>query len=248
MEVVVSNIFGTLSSAPDNTIIDKIYKYLASILSDFNGKIDENENSMTNRLCKILSSKKPSEYPFFFHHQNLENDKKNTSTDFAVFGTFAYAQENNIDDNDFPSLIKFEAKRLDSGLPAQREKEYVHGEYANGKCLKNSGGIERFKNGRHGKDVTNAGLIGYIQTNTPIYWLEKINSWIEGQIQCASNDNLIWQKTDLLTLTNQNARLSIYSSIAHRISGDNIYLKHFWIDISNKKKTLQFSTKKIFTI
>ena len=235
MEVIRSNIFGTLSSAPDNTIIDKIYKYLASILSDFNGKVDENENVMTNRLCKSLNTKKPPEYPFFFHHQNLENDKKNTSTDFAVFGTFGYAQENNIDDNDTPSLIKIEAKRLDSGLPARREKEYVHGEYANGKCLKNSGGIERFKNGRHGDDVTNAGLIGYIQTDTPIYWLEKINCWIEEQIQCASNNSLIWQKTDLLTLLHQNVHLSIYSSIAHRKCGDNIYLKHFWIDISKNE-------------
>jgi len=244
MKAIVNSTFGILSSVPDNTIIDKIYNYLTSILFDFNGKIDENENSMTNRLCKTLSSKKPPEYPFFFQHQHIEDEKENTSTDFAVFGTFAYAQENNIDEDDAPSLIKFEAKRLDSGLPTRRKKEYVCGEYANGKCKINSGGIERFKNGRHGKDVVNAGIIGYIQTDTLIYWLEKINSWIEEQIQCASDDRLIWKETDLLTLINQNAHLSIYSSIAHRIYGDNIYLRHFWIDILKNENERYFVQKR----
>lgn len=39
--------------------------------------------------------------------------------------------------------------------------------------LENSGGIERFKNGRHGKDVVNAGIIGYIQTDSPAYWIQR---------------------------------------------------------------------------
>lgn len=235
MEMTGDNTFGILSSAPDNAIINNVYTCLALILSDFNGKKDENENVMTNRLCKTLNSKKPSEYPFFFHHQNLEDEKENTSTDFAAFGTFAYAQENDFDNDDSPSLIKFEAKRLDSGLPAHRKKEYVCGEYTNGKCSKNTGGIERFKNGRHGKDVVNAGIIGYIQTDSPTLWLEKVNSWIEEQIQNASDDRLIWQKADLLTFINQNVYLSVYSSTAHRIYGDEIELRHFWIDISKNK-------------
>lgn len=232
MEEVINSTFGTLSSAPDNAIINNIYNYLASILFDFKGAHDENENTITNRLCKTLSSKKPSEYPFYFHHQNSESGKENTSTDFAVFGTFAYAQENSIEDDDSPSLIKFEAKRLDSGLPTHRKKEYVCGEYVNGECLKNSGGIERFKNGRHGKDVAHAGIIGYIQTDSPALWHEKVNSWVEEQIQRASDSGLIWQEADMLTLINQKTPLSIYSSVAHRIYGDRINLKHFWIDIS----------------
>jgi len=130
MGEAVNNTFGTLSSAPDKTIINIIYDYLSIILSGFKGKNDENENAMTNRLCKALNSKRPSVYPFFFHHQNLEDERENTSTDFAVFGTFAYAQENHLDE-DSPSLIKFEAKRLNSQLPKKREKEYVCGEYEN---------------------------------------------------------------------------------------------------------------------
>lgn len=233
-EATNNNSFGILSSAPDNTIINKIYDYLSYILFSFRGENDENENAITNRLCKNLNYQKPPEYPFFFHHQNLENDKENTSTDFAVFGTFAYGQENNIESHNPSSLIKFEAKRLHSKQPKQREKEYVCGEYINGICSKNSGGIERFKNGRHGKDVLNAGIIGYIQSDSPKHWLQKVNFWVNEQIQSASDSKLIWQKSDLLVLDSQDSILSCYFSVSRRIYGDDINLRHFWVNLSNE--------------
>ena len=232
MGETTNNTFGTLSSAPDNTIITTIYNYLSSILSSFKGKNNENENAITNRLCKTLMAKKPAEYPFFFHHQNIEDEKENTSTDFAVFGTYAYAQENDIDDDDSPSLIKFEAKRLNSKLPKHREKEYVCGEYSGGKCTKNSGGIERFKNGRHGKDVINAGIVGYLQTDSPKHWLQKVNDWIKEQVANPSNTELIWNNNDELSLDSQTGTFSDYSSLSSRIFRDEIRLKHFWVDIS----------------
>lgn len=82
---IMDNTYGALSSAPDNAIIDNIYDYVTLILSGFKGKRNENENTLTNKLCKTLNSKRPSEYPFFFHHQNLEDDKENTSTDLLAF-------------------------------------------------------------------------------------------------------------------------------------------------------------------
>ncbi|WP_437918753.1 hypothetical protein [Sphingobacterium sp. LRF_L2] len=226
------NTYGTLSSAPDNTIITTIYSYVSSILLSFKAKNDENENTITNRLCKSLNSRKPTEYSFHFHHQNLESDKENTSTDFAVFGTYAFAQENNIEDDDSPSLIKFEAKRLNSTLPSKREKEYVCGEYDGDKCLKNSGGIERFKNGRHGKDVVHAGIIGYVQSDTPKHWFVKVNTWIQEQISTPNNATLTWAAKDILVPDSENETLSSYLSTSVRVFGDEINLRHFWIDIS----------------
>lgn len=232
MGEMTNNTFGTLSSAPDNTIIATIYNYLSSVLSSFRGENDENENAITNRLCKTLMAKKPAEYPFFFHHQNIEDEKENTSTDFAVFGTYAYAQENDIEDDDSPSLIKFEAKRLNSKLPKHREKEYVRGEYSGEKCIKNSGGVERFKNGRHGKDVINAGIVGYLQTDSPKHWYQKVNEWIKEQVTSPSDSKLTWKNKDALSLDSQTGTFSEYSSSSYRIFGDEIHLKHFWIDIS----------------
>ena len=232
MEKTFDNTFGKLSSAQDHTIVNKIFEYIVITLSTLDAKIDENENTITNRLCKCLNSRKPCEYPFYFHHQNKENTKEETSTDFAVFGTSAYAQDHNIWSDDYPALVKFEAKRLSSKLPKNREKEYVHGEYRERICISNSGGIERFKNGRHGRDVTYAGLIGYIQTDSSAYWFRKVNEWIQEQIKSASDSNLVWKKEDLLVEDYAKGTLSCYSSVSGRLYGDNVNLKHLWIDFT----------------
>src|SRR5690554_3017928 len=155
MGFVSDNSFGKLTDAKEDTIINKIFAFVSSILTRVVAGKDENENTLTNRLCKALNATKPPELPFFFQHQNIENTKVGTSTDFAVFGTVAYAENHDVvDDEVFVSLVKFEAKRLSSALASNREKEYVHGEYVGGKRVKNNGAIERFKNGRHGIDVS----------------------------------------------------------------------------------------------
>ncbi len=230
MSSASNHTFGTLSSAPDGSIIDHIFAHVRSVLMEFKAKSDDNENAITNKLCKALEFKKPPEYPYFFHHQNIEDETENTSTDFAAFGTFAYAQETGLEDLDnAPALIKFEAKRLSTAIPKKREREYVIGEYENGTQIKNSGGIERFKNERHGKDVTHAGMIAYIQTDTFSNWLTKINSWISDEIKKPSDVQLTWQDADLLSSSRVAATVSEYRSISVRLSGRTITLRHLWV-------------------
>ena len=226
----INQTFGSLSSAPDGSIIEHIFEYITIIATELKFTADQNENSITNSLCKTLEFKKPASSPYYFHHQNIENDVENTSTDFAVFGTFAYATANDLDLNESPSLIKFEAKRLSCSLPKQREKEYVIGEYEVKKRTKNSGGIERFKNGRHGKDVENACIIGYVQSDTFPLWMGKINDWISAEITTAHDITLNWDLNDLLKEVNVNEKLALYKSIAKRVAGDMIQLRHLWIN------------------
>lgn len=234
MSSVSNHTFGTLSSAPDGSIVNHIFAHVRSVMLEFKVKSDENENAITNKLCKALEFKKPPEYPYFFHHQNIENETENTSTDFAVFGTFAYAQEAGLEDrDDAPALIKFEAKRLSSAIPQKREKEYVIGEYENDAQIKNSGGIERFKNERHGKDVTHAGMIGYVQTDTFSDWLTKINSWISDEIKKPSDARLTWKDDDLLSLSQAFTAVSEYRSISVRLSGRTVALRHLWVNAAN---------------
>lgn len=228
MEYISNNTFGNLSSAPDGKIVEKILGYITSVLIEFEGGADENENSITNRLCKSLNFKKPPEYPFFFHHQNLEDSTLNTSTDFAAFGTYAYAQIEKQKGENFP-LIKFEAKRLSSTLPRKRKREYVIGEYGQGKQLKNSGGIERFKNTKHGKDVNHAGIIGYVQTDSFNYWIDKINSWIKDEINMPHDPELIWDDDDLLVLPWERSKLCGYSSAPKRKNLPKLNLFHLWV-------------------
>lgn len=232
MSRMESNTFGILSSAGDGSIVNCIFNYVTNILKVFKGGKNENENGLTNSLCKTLEFKKPSEYPFFFHHQNIENNKTNTSTDFAVFGTYAYVQQNHhTSSQEAPALIKFEAKRLTNKLPKNREKEYVIGEYKLGEITRNSGGLERFKNGRHGKDVVHAGIIGYVQSDSFTYWFDKINNWIEGEIENPHDKSLCWDGGDLLTMIQSENNLSEYFSKPKRKQNDIINIRHLWVNL-----------------
>lgn len=232
MSLIINNTFGSLSSASDGSIVEHIFSYVSTILHDFKVTKDENENGITNRLCKMLEFKKPPEYPFFFHHQNIECAKQNTSTDFAVFGTYSYVQQLDVADNEkAPALIKFEAKRLINNLPKRREREYVIGDYKKGKQIRNSGGIERFKNGRHGKDVNYAGIIGYIQSDSFSVWKEKIDRWIHDEICSPHDHSLTWDNDDLLRFIKSESNIHVCISIPKRKSGCSIKLMHFLVDL-----------------
>lgn len=222
--------FGTLSSAPSGGAVRHIFAHVREVLKDFKTSLTDNENALTDKLCKALEFKKPAEFPYFFHHQNIENERENTSTDFAAFGTYAYAETVGLEDLDTaPPLIKFEAKRLSAQLPRKREREYVTGEYEERVQTKNSGGIERFKNERHGKDVSWAGMIGYLQTGTAAEWLTRINSWINDEINSPQDPRLIWSVADQLSADQTSSNTWEYISRSTRLSGTQITLRHFWV-------------------
>lgn len=226
MKYGLYNTIGNLDNAPDNSILNHILKYMADILSKLNAEPDENENAITNKFCIALNKFKPPEYPFFFHHQNIEDVKKNTSTDFAVFGMLSYSGSYS------NALIKFEAKRLSNLIKGNREKEYVIGEYKGSKRIRNSGGIERFKNEQHGKDVNIACLIGYVQTNSCQYWFNKVNEWIQDEILKSHDKDLVWNKKDKLAELTKRGRISAFNSTSIRISQEEINLLHIWINFS----------------
>lgn len=234
MEFVSNNTFGKLDSAPDGKIISKVFDYVTSVLQDFYGKENDNENHLTSELCKQLSFKKPHEFPFFFQHQNIEDAKENTSTDFAAFGTYTYAQIYNKDGEEFP-LVKFEAKRLNSALPKKREKEYVIGEYENGKQTRNSGGIERFKNLRHGKDVVHAAIIGYVQSDTFEHWAEKVTGWIKAEANSPHDATLTWDSNDHLQPNMRKDNLCSYLSKPKRKECGQLNMHHIWINLVSEK-------------
>jgi hypothetical protein len=222
MNKIGLNTFGILSSAPNESTIIHIYAYIIATLQDFEGGSDESENAITNRLCLHLSNKNPPESPYFFHHQNLEDEKENTSTDFAVFATV---------DSECPiSLAKIEAKRLSSSLPKKRKREYLLGEYKNGERIKNSGGVERFKNGRHGKDVVNACILGYVQSDSFEHWSQQINAWIGEEIENPHDNTLTWDGEDMLMLIQSNAKIAAYTSESKRLFGAPIKLRHLWVN------------------
>ncbi|MFZ6663742.1 hypothetical protein [Peijinzhouia sedimentorum] len=234
MEYHSNNTFGTLSSAPDGRIIEKVYSLVILVLEDFEGNCEDNENHLTNELCHSLGFHKPDEYPFYFQHQNIENSKENTSTDFAAFGTYTYAQTPHQKGKKFP-LVKFEAKRLSATLPKKREREYVIGEYKAGNQLKNSGGIERFKNLRHGNDVHHACIIGYVQTDSFAVWEARINSWIKEEIDSPHDSSLTWDNEDYIKVhqSNTSGKVYKYSSAPKRKELLELHMLHLWVNLKS---------------
>jgi hypothetical protein len=229
MDYAGFNTIGTLDSAPDGSIVNHIFGYVSSVLSGLEADTNENENAITHKLCLLLGQQKPAEYPYFFQHQNLEDKTANTSTDFAAYGTFAYSNTLNS-----AALVVFEAKRLSANFPHKREREYVIGEYNQERQVHNSGGIERFKNGRHGRGVVVAGLIGYVQTNDNPFWFQKINEWIQDEIEKPHNPSLIWIVNDKLLIVKSENRVCQCLSHSKRLSGDFIELRHLWVNLTQK--------------
>jgi hypothetical protein len=122
------------------------------------------------------------------------------------------------------ALFVVESKRLPS--PSKTTSEYVIGG-------KNNGGIERFKTEKHGKGLSQCGMLGFIEKETFLYWLRKINLCIEN----ITKTNNSWKIDEILNMFEQNNDYCLLKSIVHRKLGDkDINLQHWWVLMKNKNK------------
>jgi len=226
--------YGTLTSAPNGRSVESIYNYVALRLQEWadtdRDRSNSNENELTNEFCNLLNRTKPAELSFSFHHQNVEDPTRNTSTDFAAFANAksvvsALSTAFNI------ALVKFEAKLLNTGLGNPREREYVIGQYDREEQKKNSGAIERFKNGRHGKDVSHAGIIAYVQSDTFDVWLGRINRWIQEEVNSPHDSRLTWDESDKLQAVSQTSKVNSYRSSSSRLDNGPIAFRHLWVNL-----------------
>ena len=112
----------------------------------------------------------------------------------------------------------------------EREYVFVSLEKTEGKRkFHGGGGIQRFKNNVHGKNLPYSVMIGYVQSNTFDFWENKIKSWINELIE---KDGQFWNKSDLLIECN-NSNCKKFISKHSRLNCDNIIeLHHFWIYIN----------------
>ena len=122
-------------------------------------------------------------------------------------------------------LFVVESKRLPNPNGQANEREYVIGQ-------KQNGGIERFKLEKHGKGMTQAGMIGFLEEGNPNHWKNKINEWIHSLSQ--ENDT-IWNDDEQLISEEENKDYSYLTSIARKISNEVMELNHIWIEIKNAR-------------
>jgi len=130
--------------------------------------------------------------------------------------------------NRYEPFLVIEGKRLPPPSKS-REREYVTGE--NGAM---SGGIQRFKFGKHGGNHDVAVIVGYVQEKSPHDWHPIVNGWILALTEKQPDD---WKKdetlSDFQSCPSQKRIKSI--SIHHRkgeCKSNSIQLHHFWIQMN----------------
>ncbi len=206
-------------------VIDFIEVNFVEFAEKVKGETSTSEKALTDKLCKFLN-RNASAYPFFFHHENVEDHSTGSSPQTDI-GTLSESNKLIIGDRFYgedDSFFSLEAKRLPT--PGQnREKEYVIGH--DRPC----GGIERFKKGIHGKNLMYAAIIGYIQKEDANHWFLKINDWIGDLITSFPKE---WNEDDKLVANGTSSGLSKFVSKNSRLkTNDQIDLFHFWININD---------------
>ncbi len=217
-----------------DSVLKLLEEELPKLRKDITITATTNENKINEELCLILGrGSRRKEYPFIFIHETNEGKRR---VDLGVFdsmkeeeiqthvtatGTAIYKQGKK-------SLCVIEGKRLPT-LGSGREKEYVTGIDKN----KATGGMERFKKGKHGKHLVQAIIVAYVQEDSLNLWIKRINNWIEDLALNNTDSEIIWtisdklkrritQNTDLAKLVSKNKRL--VSTIE-----DEITIHHFLV-------------------
>ena len=199
-----------------------------------NGKADQvslSENALTQRLIDELEGQ-GGYRPYFFQKEYMEDDDDGHSprADIAVLGR----EKNTVLVNgvSYGAKAKFlviEAKRLPT--PEKRRlREYVIG--GSDEKKSNTGGIERFKRGDHGRALNEIGMIGYVQRHSFNYWHAEINRWLDELIANSQHD-LSWDIQDRLHFEVNGARLArLESHSLRKTDNRRLVIRHLWVRLT----------------
>lgn len=217
-------LLGPSPSTQFNLVVDLVKQSLPLLAVSARKDDIRNEDGLNSLLSLFISkAARKEDLPFIVQHQSTEDLTRGGSPapDIGIHLDI-------VDDADPPPRITvFEGKRLTTSLGLQRRKEYVIGHEEKGKHIP-CGGIERFKLSIHGRELNHAGMIGYIQEETPGYWHELINSCIsELSLQ---HETLKWSEEEHLAPVTTKGRISESVSIACR-KDDQLHLAHLWINL-----------------
>ncbi|MFK5976664.1 MAG: hypothetical protein QM493_09170 [Sulfurovum sp.] len=196
-------------------VIEFIENNISTFINDYiDGK---NEKGLNNNFVICMNNKRDKE-SFIFHHGYIEDTSSGNSSEVDIAVIINGSKK---------AFFVLEAKRLDTTLDKYREREYLIANKGNG------GGIERFKRDKHGNGLVLSGMIGYVQTDDFDTWKDKINSWIDEEIETKSSTDIIWAIDDKLKEENQTIKTARYSSSHNCISKKQINLIHLWVKLNN---------------
>lgn len=209
-----------LSVAPDQEAVI-LLQFIDRNISGFctyykNHKDSRLENRISDFLVNYFNfqlRKENQDFPAFSFGKNPSQSSSGKETDVGVvISTDSAAPE---------TIIDFEAKRLPS---TSEYKEYVCGD---------KGGINRFKRGKHGSHLSVCGMFGYVQSRTPLIWIEKVNTWIDELSQTNQDPEIDWCSRD--ESLHESATFKdvekLRSEHLRKKSKDTILLWHYFLNL-----------------
>lgn len=187
----------------------------------------DSEPLLNSQLCKFLNARARNDFPMiaFGHEEPQASHRHADVSALPSESVIIKARLYTIYD---PVLV-IECKRIPA--PSKdREREYVTGTDPN----KISGGIQRFKLGRHGSQVDMGAMVAYVQEGTPHQWLREINGWILELVDKPTGDSCPWRTDDILKEMQEYTSNDVasYHSVHNRsgnVTSGKIELHHLWI-------------------
>lgn len=219
------------TTIPIRPLIDSVLKFINTYLPLFPNALKKNDITSISEVEKLLN-----QYliDFFNGHSHnfspylqckflFRKDDENKGTNYKPdIGVTIW--NNQIQNFQPQSFFQIECKRLPIPNPSntRSEKEYVIG------IAENTGGIERFKNKKHGEHLEESSLIGFIQNESISDWFTRINEWIKIEVD---NKSANWTNEDYLVSVSNSTILNRYISFCHREDSEAITIHHFFINI-----------------
>lgn len=128
--------------------------------------------------------------------------------------------------NEYQSLLPIECKRLPTPTGPKRDaREYLFS------AGSSTGGVQRFKTGKHGAAHSRAAMIAYVQAEDVLHWRDKIDTWIDGLVAESVSG---WSVSDKFILSSHDAssRTALLSSTHERTSDlPPVLIDHVWIEM-----------------
>jgi len=199
---------------------DKIYEalfiFIDNVLSVYRPSTCELGEDKITQDIEISLNDQAHNNDASFAFQN-QSKIKNYRTDIGVYLRCSKS-----------TFCEIEAKRLPTPRDNKRdEREYVI--VNKDKGFDGNGGIQRFKESKHGRDLPYSIMFGYIQDGNDVdYWLLKINTWI---MELANAENVFWSIEDRLKKYGFDHKNNRFLSIHKRKDKTTITLHHYWIKL-----------------
>ena len=226
--ITSGQIIGPEIDASIITVVGCVEQVLIDFSDKYKNSEIKNEKGLTQKLIHMLTIHALRQYhPFHFEKEYMEVPERGDSpqVDIAaistleegiVIGAIVYEGE---------TFFSLEAKRL-AKLGSNRLMEYLIGRSEKGK-YNNCGGVERFKQGIHGRKLDYGAIISYVQDYDFVHWHGQLNSWIKELINKKIFSPVNWIPKDKLQKEYIKSTTAKFISINSR-QDNAITLFHLW--------------------